>query len=455
MSDHIQLTLGKQIKNIKRSFLQISGLPLGNILSTSWLRKLAESVPCRKDTIYTPVVVLRLFLLQVLNDDRSCKAAVSRFLIERAREGETEISHNSGPYCTGRTRLPLDVLEEGVRETAIHAKKTEEKWKWHGHNVYIVDGTTVLLPDTEDNQEEFPQQKNQKPGLGFPIIRICALVSLATGMVADYALAPYEGKGTGETSLFNHLRGSLTQGDLLLADRYYATFAIIMLLNLAGVPVIMRNHASRKVDYRKGTRLNKGDHLVVWNKPNNIPPWISKEDYDKLPETLTVREFRVNGINYVTTLIDDKQFNKKEMACLYEQRWNIEVDFRSIKTHMGMEMLNCLSPEMIKKEIAVYFLAYNLIRSTIAQSAIVNEKIPRKISFKGATQLIIASATTIIKTANRYILDMANTILLAISSNPVGMREQKPQPRAVKRRPKPYPRLMQPRCDAVLALNNQ
>jgi len=453
--DHRRLPLSTQIKNLKHSFLQLSNLPLSNVFSTHWLKKLAESVPYRRDTIYTPLVVLRLFLLQVLNDDRSCKAAVSRFLIERAAEGETEISHNSGPYCTARTRLPLALLEDGVRETAIEANKTKTAWKWYGYNVYMVDGTTVLLPDTEDNQKEFPQQKNQKPGLGFPIVRICASISLATGSVADYAYAPYEGKGTGETSLFSNLQGSLKEGDLLLADRYYATFAIIMLLSLAGVHVVMRNHARRIVDYRKGTRLGKRDHLVQWTKPAEKPSWMSTEEYDKLPDTMTVREFRVNGTDFVTTLTDHKQFHKKEMSSLYRQRWNIEVDLRSIKTHMGMEMLSCLSPKMIKKEMAIYFMAYNLIRSIIAQSAVIHEKIPRKISFKGAVQLIVAGATTLIRMANRCIMDTVNAILLAISTNAVGIRNQTPQPRALKRRPKPYPLLTKPRREAVIDLANQ
>ncbi|ESQ15045.1 MAG: hypothetical protein N838_30365 [Thiohalocapsa sp. PB-PSB1] len=182
---------------------------------------------------------------------------------------------------------------------------------------------------------------------------------------------------------------------------------------------------------------------------------MSQEEYDQLPNTITVREFRVNGTDFVTTLTDHKQFHKKEMSFLYQQRWNIEVDLRSIKTHMGMEMLSCLSPEMIKKEIAIYFMAYNLIRSIISQSAIIHEKIPRQISFKGAVQLIVAGATTLIGMASRCIMDMANTILLAISTNAVGIRNQTPQPRAIKRRPKPYPLLTKPRREAVIDLENQ
>ena len=349
-------------------------------------------------------------------------------------------------------RLPVNLLEAGVRETAAQLKELKNSWKWHGYNIYIADGTTALLPDTEENQDEFPQQKNQKPGLGFPIIRICALVSLATGMIADYALAPYEGKGTGETSLFSRMRETLTEGSLLIADRYYATFAIIMVLNLDGIAVVMRNHAGRQVDYRKGKCLGQKDHIVELKKPKRVPPWMSQEDYDKLPDTLTIREFRINGINYITNLIDHKNFYRKEMALLYDQRWSIEVDIRSIKTHMGMEMLSCLTPTMIRKEIAIYFMAYNLVWTVITQSSIIHEKIPRMISFKGASQLIIASASTIIKTANQCLMDIANAILLAISSNPIGNRKQEPQPRAIKRRPKPYPLLTMPRRDAVLLL---
>jgi hypothetical protein len=217
MSDHQQPSLGTQIKNIKRSFLQFAQLPLNNILSTDWLKMFSYSVPCRSDTIYTPLVVLRLFLLQVLNKDRSCKNAVSRFFIERIFNGETEISHSSGPYCTARRRLPLDLLMDAVREIAKQANEIGDTWTWHGYNVRMADGVTMLLPDTEGNQKEFPQQKNQKPGLGFPIIRICAVISLATGTLVDYALGPYQGKGTGETSLFSRLMGSLMKDDWLIA----------------------------------------------------------------------------------------------------------------------------------------------------------------------------------------------------------------------------------------------
>ena len=452
MSNSKQLPLGTQIKNMKHSFLQVANLPLENILSTAWLKKFSGAVPHRCDAIFTPLITLRLFLLQVLNDDRSCKATVARFIIERAQNGESEVSYNSGPYCAARQRLPLNLCESAVKETAEKGKQVPHRLKWNGFHVYNVDGTTVQLEDTEENQAEFPQQKNQKPGLGFPIVRLCALISLSNGMVADYTYGPYEGKGVGESSLFNQIQGSLTKGDLLLADRYYATYAIIMLLLIAGVPIVMRSHANRIIDYRKGTRLSKRDHLMKWEKPKRVPVWMSKEDYDNLPDTLEVREFRVNGIDYITTLLDPKKFPKKELNELYKQRWNIELDFRTLKTHMGMDELSCRTPKMIKIELSMYLLAYNIIRSLIINSAEKFEKIPRNISFRGAAQLIVMSATSLIVIVSRNMPSLADTLLQAISSNPIGLRNRTPQPRARKRRPKPYPLLMTPREQAVKSL---
>lgn len=452
MKDFKAPSLSKQIRNIKRSFLQVTGVPAIAALSTKWLEELADSFKTRSDTIYTPLVAFRMFLGQVLSDDGSCKAAVARFAAERIAEGAAPVSANSGPYCAARGRLQLGILKAGVNETGAATQKAAESWKWFGHSVVMVDATTVLMPDTPDNQEAYPQQSTQEPGLGFPITRIGALVSLATGAVLDYAIAPYEGKGTGEASLLARFWGALQSGDLLLADRYYATYAILARATVKNVEALMQTHASRNIDYRTGKRLGKRDHLVQWHKPKVKPIWISAEEYAALPATITVREFRCGGIDLVTTLIDPKRYPKKMLAELYKERWKIEVDLRSIKTHMGMEMLHCKTPEMVEKEIAVNLLAYNLIRDAMLQSALAHDKEPRKISFRGTVQLLLASAPLIIGSANKLLSNWVEHLLLAISSNVVGNRSQSPQPRAVKRRPKPYPRLTKPRAQAVLEL---
>jgi hypothetical protein len=204
-------------------------------------------------------------------------------------------------------------------------------WLWHGLNVVLADGTTVLMPDTPKNQAVFPQQSNQKPGLGFPIVRLLALISLATGVIIDYRHGPYQGKGTGETSLFSQMFNALLTGDLLLADRYYCTFAIIALLQAKGIPVLFPLHANKKADFRQGSKLGAKDHVIEWKKPKRKPVWMTTQDYADLPEIISVREFRVKGVVYVTTLLNAKQFHKQELASLYKERWKIELDFRIIK----------------------------------------------------------------------------------------------------------------------------
>jgi hypothetical protein len=452
VDNYKQSPLRKQIQDFKRSFLQITGLQLWSALSKEWLTSFAESMPVRRDTIYTPLVTLRLFMQQVLSDDASCNAVVARFILERVDQGYEQVSSNSGPYCGARNRLPLELLVEGVKETGVKVARAAKAWTWRGFNVILADGTTSLMPDTEENQQRYPQEPTQKEGLGFPIVRIGALISLATGAVLDYALAPYEGKGTGETSLLSRMWSTLKPRDLLLADRYYATYAILALALQGGVEILMQSHAKRKLDYRKGCKLGKYDHLIEWLKPKHKPIWMSEEAYSALPDKITVREFRVNGIDFVTTLVDAKRHPKKELAKLYRERWKVEVDIRSIKTHMGMEMLRCKTPDMVEKEIAVNLLAYNLIRDTITQAALEHDKAPRDISFRGAVQLILAHAASVIGVANQFLKRRVDAIMYAIASNVIGNREQSPQPRAIKRRPKNYSFLNEPREEACAKL---
>jgi hypothetical protein len=308
------------------------------------------------------------------------------------------------------------------------------------------------MPDTPENQADFPQLDSQKPGLGFPIARMVVLISLATGAVLDYSLGAYQGKGTGETSLLSQLFGSLSIGDLLMADRYYCTFAIIALLQASGIPVLFPIHARKKVDFSLGVRLGAKDHLIEWLKPKRKPVWMSQQAYNDLPEAMTIREFAVNGRIYVSTLLNAKSFHKQELAMLYKQRWKIELDFRSIKTNMGMEMLRCKTPSMVRKEIAIHLLAYNIIRGNLAQAASLHEKIPRQLSFRSAVQLIIQASKQMVSLIGNRLTSTLRKLLKAIASTAIGKQKRKSQPRAVKRRPKPFPLLTVPRNEACLRL---
>lgn len=444
--------LKHQISRFKKSFLQFAEMPFHDPVLDESLARIIEHTPSQRSPIFTPLITLKAFIFQVLGG-YSCQQAVAGVLADRLSEGKTANTSNTSPYCKARQRLPLQPLMEAA--TALGSRlhhKMPAAWRWKGYNVVLTDGTTVLMPDTADNQAVFPQQSTQKPGLGFPIARMVALISLAAGTLMDYRLGAYQGKGTGETSLLSELLGHLSVGDLLLADRYYCTFAIIALLQARGIPVLFQIHANKKVNFSEGFLLASKDHLTDWKKPKRKPVWMSDADYAALPETLTVRELSVQGMIYVTTLLDNKVFHKQELAILYKQRWKIELDFRSIKTHMGMEMLRCKSPDMVKKEIAIHFFAYNLIRWSLAQAAHLYEKIPRQLSFKSAVQIITEAYKQVVTLTGRLLLSVVQALLKAMTSTVIGKQKRKNQPRAVKRRPKPFPLLSVPRREACLML---
>jgi hypothetical protein len=454
MKNPIRILRSQQFNQFKKSFLQIRGFPFSDILSTDLLTRICAYNEGMRERIFTPLVTLKAFLFQALGEDGSCKQAVARILTERLQQGMEPNTVNTGPYCKARQRLPLAPLREAVSQTGeeLH-RDTPEKWNWKGHRVVLGDGTTALMPDTPDNQAHFPQQRNQKPGIGFPITRIVVLISLGAGTILDFALGPYQGKGSGETSLFSRMLDSLKPGDLLLADRYYCTYAIIALMIHKGVHVLFQNHAQRKPDFRRGKKLGPRDHIVEWNKPPRKPVWMSDEQYRELPEVLQIRELAVDGIVYVTTLMDAKKYRRHELAELYAQRWTVELDLRSIKTNMGMEMLRCKTPDMVEKEIAIHFLAYNLVRASMARAAKQFGKIPRLLSFKSAVQLLTQASTQLIYVCAKALKSFSQALLKAIASTPIAQQQRKNQPRAIKRRPKPFPLLTIPRHEACQLVN--
>ena len=442
-----------QIKTIKHTFFQIENGHFDNLLCTSRLTELVAASGNYRDKVFTPLVTLNAFLWQTLSDNGGCKEAVARIFSERLQQQLPPNSFNTGPYCKARQRLSLPWIIQEVRRigSALHAK-AGDTWTWRGFNVVLVDGTTVLIPDTAANQQAYPQQRVQKPGLGFPIARIVGLISLSAGTVMDYAMGPHQGKGTGEASLFSTLIDSLDSGDLLLADRYYSTYAILSLLSHKHVAFVSENHAQKKSNFKTGQKLGSKDQLVEWKKPKRKPVWMSKEDYATLPDRLTIRELAVNGTVYITTLLDAKTYPKKIIVELYRERWKVELDFRTLKSDLKMEMLRCKTPDMVEKEIAVRFMAYNLIRGSMAESAYRCGRAPRDLSFKAAVQLLGAVNIQLYYSVAEFIARGYDALLKAIASTLIGQRKRPPQPRAVKRRPKPFPLLTEPRALACQRL---
>jgi hypothetical protein len=411
--------------------------------------------------IYTPLVTLCMFLSQVIDPDHSCRASVARLIVWLAVNHRKPCAADTSSYCEARQRLPERVIVRLVHQTARRADdRVSDAWLWNGRSVTLVDGTTVSMPDTMANQEEYPQSNTQEVGLGFPIARLVALISLASGVVRDLALGPYQGKETGETALFRTLWEGLESGEIVLGDRFFCSFFGIAGLSRRGVDVLFRMHQRRKYDFRKGRCLGIEDHVVSWTKPER-PEWMDEETYAQIPEELTVRElritvdqpgFRVNELVLVTTMLDAEAYSKQEVARLFLERWNIELDFRSIKVALQMDVLRCQTPEMVRKEIWMHLLAYNLIRGVMAEAAEAHGKRPRHLSFKGALQTMTAFQDALRWATPMARVHLVGEMLKAIASHEVGDRFGRSEPRANKRRPKQQRYLMVPRRQARKAL---
>lgn len=405
----------------------------------------SEEIGRHRERVYPPLTTLGLFIEQALSADGACQDAVARNLSERAARGMAKCSLSSGPYCKARKRLPLTLVQRlavaaGDRLEALSCKH----WKWRGRAVKLLDGTTISMPDTAANQAVYPQSGEQQPGLGFPIAMLVALISLSTGAVLRWATGPCRGKGTGEQALFRTLMPHLSPGDIILVDRYHCTYFTMAMLAECGVDIVTRQHQRRLTDFDRGRRLGRKDHLVTWHRPQR-PPWMDELTYAHMPEQLTLRETEVAGRILVTTLTDARAVTPLDLDALYCRRWQVEVDLRSIKAVMGMDILRAKSPAMIDKEMAVYLLAYNLLRGLMARAAAATAVIARALSFKGALQLLLAFQQHV-RWAGKISVDtMIAHLLGAISRMVLPIRPGRVEPHAIKRRPKPHKLLTVPR----------
>ena len=305
-----------------KGFSHADGLPFKKFLSVERFSELFETLsPTYRSRIFPPIVTLSAFISQVLNSDHSCHDAVARVVAERISEGQAACSENNSPYCRARQRLPEALLHQLMQETgATLDEQSDPQWQWKGRPVKLVDGTTVSMPDTPENQAAYPQPDSQKQGLGFPIARLVGVLSLATGALLDYAIAPYQGKETGEHALLRMILEGFSRGDIMLGDRYYCTYFLIAKLQSMGVDAVFQQHARRNSDFRRGQRLGIKDHLTTWTKPSR-PDWMDEATYLAMPQTLTVREIKSKGKVIVTTILDPKQATRQEIAEFYTQRW--------------------------------------------------------------------------------------------------------------------------------------
>ena len=445
---------------LRRQFLQDGDLPFTNVLTEEILAQALSAVTGWLDRVFSPLVTLWVFLGQVLSTDHSCRAAVARLIAYRLARGQSSCSAQTGAYCQARKRLPETFFSDVARQTgrALDAD-VNPHWLWKGRRVYVYDGSSVSMPDTPANQAEYPQPVVQKPGLGFPLARIAAVFSLACGVVLDVGICKYAGPGQSELGMLRTLWGLFVPGDVVLADRLMCAWTEMVMLQQRGVDSVCRFTSHRKADFRRGKRLGPSDHIVRWPKPMK-PRSIDRETYDALPESLTVREcrvrvgqpgFRIGTLVLATTLLDAGAFSREDLAQLYRARWNAELDLRSLKQTLQMDVLRCKTPELVRKELWAHILAYNLIRTVMAQAAAKHGMEPRSISFKGAVQTLEAFQPVIALRGQQnvaFLNDLYQHLLQAVASHRVADRPDRVEPRRKKRRPKSYDRLMKPRHEA-------
>jgi hypothetical protein len=459
---------------IRQSLLQDDGLPFGDALTAQQIQQAFDDEGvsfCEADEsanptktsnagneiVYTPAVTLWAILSQALFTDvmRSCRAAVQRVAVYYALLGREVSETNTGTYCRARAKVPEGVVQRLAKGVAQRCEATvPDEWRWHGFRRVIVDGATFSMPDTPENQAEYPQPKSQEEGLGFPLLRAVAATSLATGMVVAMATGPYAGKETGETALLRTLFENFGPDDLMLLDRYFGGWFMLALMLARRFQFVTRLHQHRDADFSKGKRLGKGDHIVAWIKPQR-PSWMDQETYDSLPEQLEVREidvrvnvpgFRTESLVVVTSLLDHQLYPSHEIGTLYRSRWNVELELRDIKSTMDLGVLRRKTPEAVRQELWSGILAYNLIRQSMLQSALASGRRPDELSFAASLQMltntwVLAPVLDAAKHDPRVAIS-AHEHLIALRilnghSHRVANRPDRVEPRAVKRRPAP------------------
>lgn len=434
-------------------------LPFGNVLSADRVREIFAQSDALfgygEDYLWNTGLTLWAFIGQVLQDgkQRSCNAAVThaaRYMIEH---GLAPPSADSGQYCRARHKLVAEVIRNLAREISENMSLANPShWLWHRKNVKLVDGFTFTMPDTPENQKEFPQLESQVPGVGFPIARACVVLSLADACIHNVAIGPYAGKETGETALLRKVLNSFKPGDVMLADRYFCSFFMLAILKSRGIDVCMRLHQLRQVDHSKVKWLDTNDYIDTWYRPQKAK-WMSQELYDSLPERMDIREVSFDAtadnqtepLIVVSTLVDHQRYPATDIGQLYGYRWCAELDIFSIKQSLNLDHLRCKSPDMICRELWATLLAYNMVRLVCAQAAFVHEKLPRHMSFTIAcntllSQWLMPPDESIRQTLGKY-------TLYQVASNEVGNRPGRIEPRVVKRRQKKYTLMTKPRSE--------
>lgn len=447
----------QQAEALLACFAQGPDLPLPELLTpadvVAAFHDAGVSCSGSATAIFTPQLTLWAFLGQLLSKDPSCRNAVLRVVVLCVALSRPGPSSDTAAYCRARARLPVATLQRLAKLLAQRlADNVPAAWRWLDRPVKMVDGSTSSIPDSSANRAAFPT-KPKKRLVSYPLIRWVCLICLASAGVLDFAYGPYQGKRTGELSLFRQLEHHLVRGDVLLADRFYCTWFTFALAQQKGVDVVARLHASRQQDFRVGIRNGRHERLMFWRRPPR-PDWLAEATYAQLPAELEVREllvhvaqrgFRTQRLIVATTLLDREVYSYSAVAQLYQSRWQVELDIRSLKTQLGLKHLRCQSPEMLAREIWGNILAYNLVRKTCCQAALLQGVRGRAISFTAAKQALNAGLGQQAQLDRAGRQQLSQVLLKRLGQERVGNRPGRVEPRATKTSPSPYPRLRQAR----------
>lgn len=403
-------------------------------------------------TIYDTAVTLWTFLSQILSSDHGCVAAVAKLIAFRLGRGQKACSARTGAYCIARAQLDEQAMQRMVTHTGVAIERqAPDDWLWLGHRVVTADGTTITMADTAANQAEYPQQRAQAPGCGFPIARVVVMFALATGTVLNAAVGRYRGKLTAEVSLFRTIDDCVKKNDVFLGDRAYSGWFDMARLMGRGAHVVVRKHQLRKSDFRTGVRYGDDDHSISLPRPAR-PDWMTVEEYESYPATLDLRElrvridvpgFRVQEFIVHTSLLDALSYRKEDIAALYRRRWEAELNLRSLKTVMQMDHLRCKLPHRVRNELRAHLIGYNLIRQLMAEAALAGGIPPWRISFKGTMTTLVELIP--ILGACHDADECHESLLNCCRYHEVGNRPDRFEPRVRKRRPKPYKLMQKPR----------
>lgn len=404
------------------------------------------------------------FLCQVLNPHSSCREVVRMIQAWHSQRGLDMPDSGTSAYCQARKRLPLQLLQDAHQSlTRELLARTSQSTRWLGHRLLVVDGTGLSMPDTSSNQKTYPQPSNQKKGCGFPVMKVVGVFCLQSGALLRWAQGTLK---EGENRLFASVLGLFKPNDLVLADQGFSGYGQLAALKQRSVHALVRLHPRRKVDWSKGPCLGRKDRLVTWKRPTTRATAFDKTQWKELPQELTVRVvhivvetpgFRTRQFTLVTTLLDPKVYSAEELGRLYFRRWTVEVFYRDVKQTMAMDVFRCQSPDMIDKEIHMHAIAYNLIRGIMGDIAATYHVDVNHLSFKGTLDAL-RQWTPLLQSASKRPNEGARILLNfyeSIAEDPLIIRPERSEPRAKKRRPKPYRLLTEPRHQMKVELSRR